>query len=199
MAALTRVLQKIFGSSAGTDQRGIIGSFAAGTPTTTVDPLEMQSLSNYLAGWYSVVVGQNSPAIQDMNALDFLITRQLAYIFERGVPEYDSTTTYYTGCLVTSAGVLYVSLTNNNLGNALTSSTNWYTPQSLGLRTANTIQAGTGFSVAANETMTWPNMTIDSGKTVVVPSSANLIGLTKIVASGTGVLQATGTGVIRVI
>lgn len=126
MPRLTRATQKIFGSTASVNQRGVIGSFAAGAPAYSTDPETIQSLSNYLQGWYGVVVGQNSPAIQDMNALDFLITRQLAYLFESGVSEWDAETTYYIGSLATdSTGQIFVSLADNNLNNALTDTTKW--------------------------------------------------------------------------
>lgn len=195
MVALPRKTQKTFAASAGTNERGVIGSFAAGSPAYSDDVETIQSLPNYAAGWYGVVVGQNSPAIQDMNSLDFMITRQLTYLFERGVPEYDIATTYYTGCLVSSAGILYVSLTNNNLGNALTDTVNWFTPKFRGLRTENTVNTST--TLIANETITWPNMAIGNGVTVEVPNDASLIAPSKIVVSGTGVLIASGTGVIR--
>lgn len=125
MAKILRKLQKIFGSTAGANEIGEIGSFAAGSPAYSTDPDDIQSLSNYLQGWYGVVVGQNSPAIQDMNALDYLITRQLAYLFQAGVAEYDSGTTYYIGSLVNSGGILYSSITDDNVGNAVTNATYW--------------------------------------------------------------------------
>lgn len=126
MVRLARKTQKIFGNSAGTNERGVIGSFAAGSPAYSTDPDTIQSLSNFIDGWYAVVVGQNSPAIQDMNALDFLITRQLAYIFESGIPEWISTTEYYIGSVAAdSTGNIFVSLADNNLNNALTDTTKW--------------------------------------------------------------------------
>lgn len=127
MAKITRVLQKIFGSTANAGEIGKFGSLAAGSPTTTTDPAVIQSLSNYLDGWYAATVGQNSPAIQDVNALDFLWSRQLAYLFQAGISEWETGTTYYTGSLALSptTGLLYQSKTDNNQGNALTNTTNW--------------------------------------------------------------------------
>lgn len=117
MPRLPRVLQKIFGSTASAGEIGKFGSLAAGTPETTTDPLEVQSLSNYLGGWYDAVIGNNSPAIQDRNALDFLFARQLAYLFESGVAEWDATTTYYIGNIVNVSGEIFKSLTDVNLNN----------------------------------------------------------------------------------
>lgn len=120
MAKLTRVFQKIFGSTAGVNQIAKFGSLAAGAPAFTTDPSVIQALANYLTGWYGAVIGENSPAIQDMNAICFLFARQLAYLFQAGIPEWDTQTTYFIGSLVTDGtGNVYVSLTDNNLGNAL--------------------------------------------------------------------------------
>jgi microcystin-dependent protein len=130
MAKLPRVYQKIFASSAGTGQIGKYGSLAAGSPATTTDPAQMQSLSNWLGGWFSGVVGSNSPAIEDMNAVHYVGFYQLAYLMQQGIAEYDATTEYYIGSMVQDGnGAVYVSLTGTtgspNVGNAVTSTTNW--------------------------------------------------------------------------
>lgn len=125
MAKLTRVLQKIFGSTAGVNEIGKFGSLAAGSPVTTTDPVVIQALSEFTDGWFSAVMGENSPAIEDVNAIDFLYSRQLAYLFQAGVAEWEVGTTYYTGSLVSSAGAMYQSLVDNNTGNALTDATKW--------------------------------------------------------------------------
>lgn len=125
MAKITRVLMKIFGQDAGANQRGKIGSLASGTPETTTDLKEMQSNANYLAGWFSCVVGNNSPAIEDMNSLCNLTTYQIAYLLQQGLAEWDIDTTYYQGSMVNSNGMVYVSLVNDNLGEVLTDATKW--------------------------------------------------------------------------
>lgn len=132
MAKTTRKNMKIFGSTAGPNQLGVFGSLAAGLPAYSTDPETIQSLSNYQEGWYGAVLGNNSPAIQDMNALQYVFAYQLFYLFEMGVPEWNALTTYYIGSIVqnTSTGQLFVSRTNNNLNNALSSATNWQTFQS---------------------------------------------------------------------
>lgn len=126
MAKISRALQKIFGSSGASSQFGQFGSLAAGSPTTTKDPATIQALANYLTGWYGAVMGNNSPAIEDRNALDFLITRQLAYIFQAGVPEWEVGTEYHLNSYCQKEGVLFISLTNDNTGNdPYTSPANW--------------------------------------------------------------------------
>lgn len=132
MAKITRATQLIFASTATTAQIAKFGSLAAAAPVTysgsTVTPTLVQSLSNYLSGWFGAVVGANSPAIEDMNAIHYLITYQLAYLLQTGVPEWDSATTYFQGSVVTAidgSGTMYVSLTNTNLNNALSVSASW--------------------------------------------------------------------------
>ena len=96
---LVRKLQKIFAETAGFNQKAKIGSLAAGVPEFTTDIELMQSNGNYSGGWFSTVLGGNSPAIQDMNALDNLITYQLAYLMQSGVAEWDPNTHYFIGSL----------------------------------------------------------------------------------------------------
>lgn len=203
MSRLSRFTQLIFGSTAGNNQIAEYGSLAASSPATyngsTITPAIIQTLSNYLEGWFGAVIGQNSPAIEDMNALCYLYAFQLAYIFQAGIPEWDSGTIYYTGSLVQSAGVWYVSIIDTNLNHAVTDSTKWFTPTQPGVLSQNALPFSSGMTLPANESMMWPHLQIGNGQTFVVPNNANLIGVSAIVISGTGVLQATGSGVIRVI
>ena len=120
MAKLPRVFQKIFGSTAGTNQISQFGSLAAGTPQFTTDPTTIQSLSNFMKGWYNAVVGQNSPPIQDMNALFYLITYQLAQMFQDGLPEWDASTTYYLGSLVNNGTGVTFACINDSAGAGIT-------------------------------------------------------------------------------
>lgn len=203
MSRLSRFTQLIFGSAAGSNQIAEYGSLAASAPATyngsTISPAIVQTLANYLEGWFGAVIGQNSPAIEDMNALCYLYAFQLAYIFQAGIPEWDSGTTYYTGSLVQSSGVWYVSLTDTNLNHAVTDSTRWFTPTQPGVLSPNALPFASGMILPANQSMLWPNLQIGNGQTGVIPNNANLIGVTNITVSGTGILQATGSGVIRVI
>ena len=125
MAKITRAVMKIFGQNASTNQRAVFGSLAAASPAFTTSPVTIQSLSNYLDGWFGAVVGGNSPAIEDMNSLCYLFAYQLAYVMQQGVPEWDATTTYYTGSLVNSGGQLYKSLQDDNLNHAITDGSWW--------------------------------------------------------------------------
>ncbi len=126
MAKITRQPQKIFGSSAGTNQITQFGSFAAGSIAYTTNITTIQALSNYLTGWFGAVLGSENPCIEDWNALCYLFAYQLAYILQTGIAEWETTTPYYIGCFASdSTGGIYYSLTDNNTGNALSDSTKW--------------------------------------------------------------------------
>jgi hypothetical protein len=126
MAKITRKVAKLFGSSAGPTQVGQFGSLAAASPTYSSDPTVIQGLSNWAGGWFSAIIGNNSPAIEDMNGMCLVFAYQLAYLMQEGVPEWDSSTTYYIGSIAQDGSAnLYRSLTNSNLNNALSDGSNW--------------------------------------------------------------------------
>jgi hypothetical protein len=54
-----------------------------------------------------------------------LHTYQNAYTLQAGVPEWHAGTKYYKGSLCNVLGVLYVSLTDDNLNNVVTDTANW--------------------------------------------------------------------------
>jgi len=143
MPRLARYTQLIFGSSAAANQIAEFGSEAAGSPSTysgsTITPTIVQTLSQYVSGWFAAVLGSYSPTIEDMNALFYLCTYQLSYILSLGIAEWDPGTTYYTNAIVQVSGVTYVSLTDNNLNNTPTTSlSNWKTNGLRGFRTVTT-------------------------------------------------------------
>jgi len=126
MAKITRAIQKIFcGDVPAIDNVAVFGSLAASNPSYSNDPIVIQSLAAYGEGWESATVLNQAPALQDMNALQYLFSRQIAYQFQMGIPEWIATETYYIGSFVNSSGVLYYSLTNGNINNLVTDTTKW--------------------------------------------------------------------------
>lgn len=125
MSRLSRLTQTLFGSSAGLNQITQFGSFAAGSTTYITDASGVQG-GNFLDGWFSAVLADNAPCIEDMNALFLLTFFQIAYLMQAGIPEWDSATTYYTGSIVSDgAGLIYCSLANANINHAVTDATRW--------------------------------------------------------------------------
>lgn len=125
MAKIVRKVAKIFGSTAGPDQRSVFGSKFAGSPAFSTDVDTIQSLSNWLNGWLSAAIGGNAPCIEDMNSAQFVNSYQTAYLMQQGIAEWDAQTSYYIGSMVNSAGKIYVSKTDDNLNNAVSDTTNW--------------------------------------------------------------------------
>jgi hypothetical protein len=113
-------------------------SRAANAPLQTFDVATIQALSAWNTGLRGSLLantqGVNIPVLQDFNALMYVVTSQLAYLMQEGIAEYDATTTYYTNSLVKKSGTtqVYKSLTDNNIGNALSNGTYWQAGSDLG-------------------------------------------------------------------
>lgn len=207
MAKITRKTAQVFGLTAGTDQIAQFGSLEAASPIFSTDPVVIQALSNWSEGWFEAVEDVNSPAIEDMNAYCYVTSYQIAYALQTGVPEWDNGTTYFIGSIAQNgSGVLYLSLTNNNLNNALTDTGNW-SPLNIGgnaatatkLLNARTIN-GVSFDGSANIVVTAAAGTV-TGTTLasnVVTSSLTALGvLSSLNVSGSANL-ATSSGQLNV-
>lgn len=132
MPKITRKLQKIF--ALGSANTGQFGSALAGTKVLTDDPDIVQALAAWEEGWLDAVIGpQTLPTYEEDQGVKFVTTYQLAYLFQEGVPEYLATETYYANSVVKQPGTfnLYGSLTDGNIGNALTDTANWAFLQNL--------------------------------------------------------------------
>lgn len=128
MARIPRKAQKVFASTLTVAGNvAVYGSLAAGAPAYSADPDTIQSLSQFLGGFTAGVIGNNSPAIQDLNSLMLLVTQQIAYILQEGIPEWNAGTTYYIGDVAKKIGgsMQYRSLTDANLNHAVTDTNYW--------------------------------------------------------------------------
>ena len=125
---LPRITQKIFAQNAAEDDLLQFGSVLSGNATPSTSIAETQTTA-YQTGWRSAVISdRNYPTLGEMNAVQQVPTQQLAYLFQKGIPEWDAGTTYYANvsyCQVN--GVLYKSVSDNNIGNNPTTDngTNW--------------------------------------------------------------------------
>lgn len=132
MANLPRKLQQIFGGSLpAAGNIAEYGSLKAGSPAYSLDPDVIQTPA-WLNAWVGAIInapgGLASPALQDMNAAFFVVTRQLAYLFQKGIADWITTEEYFTNDFVKVGGVLYISKTDNNSGNnPVTDTNNWKT------------------------------------------------------------------------
>ena len=142
MAKIDRKTQKIFAGQAGSKEITEFGTAKLESPIYTTN-LDLIQNTNYLNGWSSAILADKSPWEEDMNALFYAFSKQLAYIFQEGIVEYDENTTYYMGSLakvVDNKGniTVYKSKIDENKGNAVTDNNYWVIYQSeseLGLAT----------------------------------------------------------------
>lgn len=129
MAKITRSTQKIFGGNAANDDIAAFGSMITGTPVYT-DNIEDLQTTAYEEGWSAAIAANEAPFLEEMNGVQYGLSKQLAYTFQEGIPEYDAGTTYFIGSIVKTLNsnnvpILYYSLTDNNMGNPITDTTNW--------------------------------------------------------------------------
>ena len=126
MSKLTRVFQKVFGSSGSTGDFGQPGSFDT-TKTNTKDPATIQGLAAFLSGLTAIVAsGTYKLALEDLNSLFLLAFYQIAYLMQAGIAEWNTDTTYYTGSLANVNGSIYTSLSDENIGNnPVTDAVHW--------------------------------------------------------------------------
>lgn len=126
---LPRVTQKIFAENAG-ENIGQFGSALSGTANRTGDIEKIQALPAWGQGWAGAVISERDyPPLEEMTGVQKVASQQIAYLFQKGFPEWDEGTTYFANtsfCQVN--GVIYRSLTDNNIGhNPTTDTTNWET------------------------------------------------------------------------
>jgi len=117
MDKIIRKNQQIFGNTGPTGVLGKFGSFRAGSPVYSTDLDILQELDAFINGWQYAGLTGNVPAIQDMNTLCHIISRQIAYMYQMGIGEhsYDGSRPWDEFDLISDAlGGLYSSIVNNN-------------------------------------------------------------------------------------
>lgn len=129
MAGIIRKTQQIFANDLpAAGNIAVFGSLADGSPAYSKDPATIQN-TDWLSGFAAALIqapnGLASPTLEDFNAVLYVITRQLAYILENGMPEWDAGTIYNTGAQCRVAGVNYMSLVDNNQDHLVTDTNFW--------------------------------------------------------------------------
>lgn len=133
MARITRVTAIPFGLTGTTDDFETFGSTAAGGTDYSKDIAAIQATAAWQSGWRAALIASKAPVLQDMNGKMLVDSNLICYLFQEGVPEYDSGSTYYKGGVVknlANSGYIefYASLVDTNTGNALptrVSNGNW--------------------------------------------------------------------------
>lgn len=131
MTRIERKTQKIFAGNAATDELAVFGSMNTGNPIYT-DNIETLQSTNYEEGWSSAIAANEAPWLEELNGVQYGLSKQIAYQFQEGIAEYDAGTAYFAGswCKSLTNNIdgqrdIYQSLTDNNLNNPLTDTVNW--------------------------------------------------------------------------
>lgn len=116
---LPRVLQNIFGENAMQGNKiAQFGSVIAGAPLYTGDIEEIQALQYWQNGWVGATISDKRyPTSEETTGINKVVTQQLKYLFQKGIPEWLDTEDYYENSFCQRQGVVYKSVTDNNINN----------------------------------------------------------------------------------
>lgn len=117
MPKIERKTQKIFGGNAESDQLAVFGSMISGAPVYNDDIEALQSEA-YTEGWKAAVAANEAPFMEEMNAVQYGFSKQLAYLFQQGIAEWDAGTTYYLNSFCQVGGVIYKSKQDENINHS---------------------------------------------------------------------------------
>lgn len=125
---LTRKFLNLFCRDNNSDV-GIFGSKYNGSPLSSTDPDSIQDLSNpassWLSGWSKAVVSSQAPCMEDMNGVMYVLSYMTKYLYQTGIPEWDSSEDYNQYALTQYGGVLYFCLSANSNQNPSSSPSYW--------------------------------------------------------------------------
>lgn len=126
MAKIERKTQKIFAGNGATDDIAAFGSMITGQPVYTDDMDNLQTTA-YTQGWGKAIAANEAPFLEEMNGIQYGFSRQIAYLLQNGIPEWDENTTYYQYTSFAQLnGIIFQSLTNDNIGhNPALDHANW--------------------------------------------------------------------------
>ena len=124
MAKITRKHQNIFAAMAPYIAQW--GSMAASSKASSTDVETIQALAAWAAGFDGALNADGVLAIEDLDAFFYVITSQLAYLLQTGIPEWNSVIEYYTGGYVNNGNdSIFMGASDTNSDDALTDGTKW--------------------------------------------------------------------------
>jgi hypothetical protein len=204
MPRITRKRQKIFAKTA--SNIGQVGSAAANAQVLSADLDVLQALPAFENGLSSVTLGATKrPPLEEVNALDYIATTQLAYLFQEGMPEWDANTEYFLNSFVKQVGTpsVYESIVNSNIGNPISDTTKWRFAYNLDgsqkIGSTLTISAGaiTGITSDVHAVTTAPIVNTLTNLINITGTFRNGQELTIKTLSATDSIQLVNTGNIR--
>lgn len=177
MTRLTRINQPIFAGNAPTSDTSVFGTMKT-TPEYTSDVAESINTPIYGEGWKSAVELDYAPFIEDMNTVQKEFSYQIAYDQQEGISEWSGNTTYYKGSIVkvnTSSGAqLYVSKSDDNIGNLPSNTAHWKM----------IIDSSLNYALDSDVVKLIGNQTISGTKTFSSTISGNINGNAETVTNG---------------
>ena len=129
MAQLTAKVIKVFADIGATgpsgNYLGVFGSAKEGTKAYSSVPATIQSLTQYDNGIKSALINGVPLAMQEIDALNYLLTTSAKYIEGYGIGFYNASIEYFIGSLCRYGSTIFISKIDNNINNSPTTSTNW--------------------------------------------------------------------------
>ena len=124
MAKIERKYHKVFAENSANN--GQFGSAQNGTKITTEDPETVQALQAWQQGWVSAVIGGNKlPPMEELQATSFVPSYHTGYMLQESFPTWQAEKTYYKSSFVKEGSKLFISVQDDNTGNALSESAWW--------------------------------------------------------------------------
>ena len=125
---LSRQTQKVFAGNANADMLAVFGTMKTGTPQYSTNLSTLQS-NAYSEGWSEAILNDKAPYLEEMNAVQYGLSYQIAYLLQQGISEWDANTIYKTNSLVqvveNNELVIKRSKVDNNLGNLTNNTSYW--------------------------------------------------------------------------
>ena len=120
------------------------------TASFSRDPDVIQN-ENYSQGWVNNTNNLNTKIYgEDLNAVNYVLSYLLKYLYENGIAEWKSTTTYYKNSICKVNNALYLSLQDDNVGNDPTSTVGYW--KLIPLENVSIENTGSGFNIVKNVT-----------------------------------------------
>ena len=117
VSKLERKVQKIFAYNCDPSQMCAFGTpnpQVSKSPMFTKDVDEIQT-PTWEGGWFPETLSGNiRPYAEDMNALHYALSYQIAYLMQAGIPEWNKDTPYFVDSIVRVNGRLYIALEDNS-------------------------------------------------------------------------------------
>lgn len=198
MTRVARKTQKILGE--GASNNGVFGSLQASNPVMTNDVEQIQSLNAWNLGWnQATLTSEELPPLEEMQGVEYVITYQLAYLMQEGLPEWDSATTYYKGSMVKAISgttiKIYCSLIDDNLNKVVTDTASWKVVYDSTKTYVDTVLGDTRYvTVATDQTVSgMKTFTSEMVATDIIFDHGSIGGSDNFAIEGTGAVAISGS------